>query len=325
MWSASDDLKVRHDAPSVSVPIASLLPGDSPRVCGEDPEHIQLLAEAHNVPPILVHRSTMRVIDGMHRLRAAMMRGDETISTRFFEGDDREAFLLSVEANINHGLPLSRADREAAARRILVLYWQWSDRAVAAVTGLSPTTVSAIRQRLDLPAELEGRRVGRDGRVRPRDGSAGRRRAGAVIASRPDAPLRAIAEEAGVSVGTARDVRARLQAGQDPVLATSRDSAEERAAANGGGRESPRRRTAGTATTVDWSAVRANLSKDPSVKYAESGRALVRWLDAHVIEQAGLSDLAGAVPAHWRGSVAELARSCAEGWLALAQDLEDGT
>ncbi|WP_327000775.1 ParB/RepB/Spo0J family partition protein [Dactylosporangium sp. NBC_01737] len=265
----------------------------------------------------------MRVIDGMHRLRAAKMRGDETISTRFFEGDDREAFLLSVEANIRHGLPLSRADREAAARRILVLYWQWSDRAVAAVAGLSPTTVSAIRGRLDLPAEHESRRMGRDGRVRPRDGSAGRRRAGAAIARRPDAPLRAIAEEAGVSVGTARDVRARLRAGQDPVPATARVAAGDGGTSLDGGSEPPRRRTAGR--TVDWPSVRGNLSKDPSVKYAESGRALVRWLNTHVIEHGGLSDVAGAVPAHWRGSVAELARSCAEGWLALAQELEDGT
>jgi len=199
---------------SVSVPISSLLPGDSPRLGGEMPEHVRRLVAARVFPPILVHRSTMRVIDGMHRLRAAQLRGDQTISVRFFEGDEGAAFLLSIGANIRRGLPLSLADREAAARRILALYRQWSDRAVAAATGLSPTTVSTIRRRQFLQTEREGSRVGRDGRVRPVDGSAGRRRASAVISRKPDAPLRAIAKEAGVSMGTARDVRARLQAGR---------------------------------------------------------------------------------------------------------------
>jgi ParB-like chromosome segregation protein Spo0J len=275
----------------------------------------------------------MRVIDGMHRLRAAKLRGDETISVRFFEGDDGEAFLLSVDANIKHGLPLSSADREAAASRILALYPQWSDRAVAAAAGLSPTTVSAIRRRLFLPAERENARVGRDGRVRPVDGSAGRRRASAVIAMKPDAPLRAIAKEAGVSVGTARDVRARLQSGQDPVLTSQRGGAAlpaqrgvapaERGPSVNGAAEPPRRRTGSARQRMDWPSVRAYLSRDPAVRYAENGRAFVRWVDGHVIEPAEWRELIDAVPPHWRKSVAELARSCAGAWLAFAQELED--
>ncbi|SCL41876.1 hypothetical protein GA0074692_6539 [Micromonospora pallida] len=54
-----------------------------------------------------------------------------------------------------------------------------------AATGLSPTTVSAVRRRLSLPEERESSRVGRDGRVRPLDGSAGRLRASEVIARAP--------------------------------------------------------------------------------------------------------------------------------------------
>jgi hypothetical protein len=38
---------------------------------------------AEKLPPILVHRATNRIIDGMHRLEAAKLRGDETISVRF--------------------------------------------------------------------------------------------------------------------------------------------------------------------------------------------------------------------------------------------------
>jgi hypothetical protein len=330
MWSnnlevleAAGDRAELADSGPVSVPVSALLPGDTPRLAGENPEHVQLLAAAHGLPPIVVHRGTMRVIDGMHRLRAAKLRGDEHIAVTFFEGDDGEAFLLSVGANIKHGLPLSRADREAAAGRILVLYPQWSDRAVAAATGLSPTTVSTIRRRLVLPGQEESSRVGRDGRVRPVDGSAGRRRAGAVIAQKPDAPLRAIAAAAGGSVGTARDVRARVRAGHDPVLSHQRDAGEGRVPSGDGAVDSPRRRTRNARQNIDWVSLRGNLSRDPAVRYAESGRAFVRWVDSHVIEAPEGGELIDAVPPHWRKSVAELARSCADAWLALAQELEE--
>jgi ParB-like chromosome segregation protein Spo0J len=306
-------------APS-TVPVASLLPGDSPRLAGENAEHVRLLAAVQDLPPIIVHRRTMRIIDGMHRLRAAQLRGDDSISVIFFEGDEGEAFLLSVDANIKHGLPLSLADREAAARRILGLYRQWSNRAVAVATGLSPTTVGAIRNRLFPPDEQESR-VGRDGRVRPVDRAAGRQRVSAVIAVKPDAPLRAIAKEAGVSVGTARDVRERLRAGRDPGLVPQRGSAAERETAADGTAEPRRADTA--RRNVDWPSVRGHLVKDPAVKYAENGRAFIRWADGHVVERAEWDSLIEAVPPHWRTSVAELARSCAGAWLAFAQALED--
>ncbi|MWA09116.1 ParB/RepB/Spo0J family partition protein [Streptomyces sp. BA2] len=310
MWSNVESPVALNKTVSVSVPISSLIPGDSPRLAGENSEHVQLLAATQDLPPILVHQGTMRVIDGMHRLRAAQLRGDETISVTFFEGDDKEAFLLSVDSNIKHGLPLSLADREAAAFRILAEYRQWSDRAVAAAAGLSPTTVSAIRQRSFAPAERETGRVGRDGRVRPVDASAGRRRASEVIAMNPDAPLRAIAREAGVSVGTARDVRERLRAGQDPVLTSRHVCAKEREPSQN------------TRQSIDWRSVRGDLSRDPAVRYAENGRAFVRWVDGHLIDPVEWGALIDAVPPHWQGSVAELARSCAGAWLELARELE---
>jgi hypothetical protein len=262
----------------------------------------------------------MRVIDGMHRLRAAKLRGDETISVEFFEGDGKEAFLLSVDANVRHGLPLSLADREAAARRILATYQQWSNRAVAAVVGLSPTTVGVIRQRSFVSADREGGRVGRDGRVRPLDGSAGRLRASQVITRKPDAPLRAIAREAGVSVGTAQRVRERLRAGQDPLLPSQRADKECEPAVDGPVEQRPGSGSARHRT--DWRSVRDSLSRDPMVKYAENGRAFVRWIDGHLIESVEWCGLIDAVPPLWQDSVAELARSCAGAWLDFAQQLE---
>jgi hypothetical protein len=228
-----------------------------------------------------------------------------------------------VHTNIKRGLPLSLADREAAAGRILVLYRQWSNRAVAAATGLSPTTVSTIRRRLSLPVEPEASRVGRDGRVRPLDGSVGRRRASAVIAMKPDAPLRVIAAQAGVSVGTARDVRARLRAGRDPVLAPQRGGTQQSEPSVDDPVQPPRRTTGSGRPGIDWPSLRGNLSRDPVVKYTESGRAVVRWLDGHVVQPAEWREMIDAVPPHWRRALADLVRSCAGEWLAFARELED--
>lgn len=91
----------------------------------------------------------MRVIDGMHRLCAAKLRGKETIDVRHFHGNDEEAFMFAVKVNVTHGFPLTSADRAAAVRRILMSYPSWSDRAFAAATILSAVVrrprVDAVR------------------------------------------------------------------------------------------------------------------------------------------------------------------------------------
>ena len=84
-----------HSGPEiVSVPIAMLLPGESPRLQGPDREHVTRLAEIDRpLPPILVRRSDRRVIDGMHRLHAALIRGQQHIDVEFFDGTAEDAFL----------------------------------------------------------------------------------------------------------------------------------------------------------------------------------------------------------------------------------------
>ena len=89
----------------------------------------------------------MQVIDGMHRVRAAILSGAGYIEALLFEGAEDEAFLLAVQLNVAHGLPLSRADRVAAAVRIIHSSPQWSDRAIARAAGLSDKTVASIRRR----------------------------------------------------------------------------------------------------------------------------------------------------------------------------------
>ncbi len=108
----------------------------------------------------------MNVVDGMHRLRAAHLLGLEEVSVRFIDGSADDAFILAVEANVRHGLPLTLADRRHAAARVLAIHPDWSDRRVATSTGLAPGTIAAIRRRATAQHEQSTTRVGRDNRRR---------------------------------------------------------------------------------------------------------------------------------------------------------------
>jgi ParB-like chromosome segregation protein Spo0J len=209
--------------PVLKVPIGSLLPADSPRRSGENLEHARALAESEApLLPIVVHRPTMRVIDGMHRLRAATLRGDDQIEIRFFDGDDADAFVLAVQTNIVHGLPLPVSDRKAAAARIVRTHPHWSDRAIASASGLSAKTVAAIRHRPGAEDHGQRARIGRDGRLRSLNAEEGRAFAAEMIEANPGASLREIARKANISPETVRDVRARLRRGESPLPSPGR-------------------------------------------------------------------------------------------------------
>ncbi|GHG83246.1 hypothetical protein GCM10018779_66260 [Streptomyces griseocarneus] len=304
-----------------SVRIDDLLPADSPRLNGLDEEHAHQLAEKESeLPPILVHRPTMRVVDGMHRIRAARLNGRTEITATFFDGSDAEAFLRSVVANISHGLPLSMADRKAAAGRILASHPLLSDRAVAAYTGLAARSVGAVRRRSAAESLRLNVRIGTDGKPHPLNRAAGRIRASEVIAERPDLPLREVARVAGISVGTAHDVRARLRRGEAPVPAT-------RTAAHGGGRAGTTARTdphehGGTPDNPrDPHFTLRRLAGDPSLRQSESGRELLRWLHTQVVMSDDWKRRMDAVPPHCADAVAELARQCSDTWRHIAREM----
>lgn len=314
------------------VAIAALKPADSPRLGGENLEHIRMLAEVDApIPPITVHRQTMRVIDGMHRLRAAISRGEREIAVRYFDGDDRDAFVLAVRANISHGLPLSFADRAAAAERIILSHPNWSDRAIARTAGISAKSVSGVRAKvLGASAQLASR-IGADGRERPPNSSPdGRLRVAQLLKEHPSASLRDIAREADVSISTVTDVRKRIERGDDPVLPSQR-RAETRTARE---RTAERPRGESDLPVRDEPPVRAGqdilqvLQRDPSLRFSEQGRHLLRILHATVAGAERLPELASTVPDHQADLVAKLAEDCASQWRALAEDIRlriDGT
>lgn len=299
---------------SQRVPIEQLLPADSPRLSGEDAGHAKMLSESDvQLPPILVNRGSMRIIDGMHRLRAALLKGQTVIDVCYFNGNDDDSFIAAVMANVTHGLPLSLADREAAAARILRSHPQWSDRAIARVTGLAGKTVAVIRQR-DIKGPDSGFRIGRDGRVRPLNAAEGRRIARQIIEERPHASLREVARAAGISPNTVRSVRESLRqrGGQDQPEDGQPD----------GRRRGSQRHSNRGQKEADKESVLRRLSKDPALRYTESGRNLLRWLHQRAFGPQEWVDLMPAIPPHCSFTVAELARGCAREWLDFAKQLD---
>lgn len=213
------DADVKHLAVE-KIPVDLLVAADSPRLSGENLSHARLLADSEErLPPILVHRPTMRVVDGTHRLRAVKLRGQKEIGVRYVDGDEATAFVLAVRANIMHGLPLALAERRAAAARIISLYPHWPDRAIATTAGLAAKTVAALRELLT----GENHAVGHPcwpGRARPagqRRSTPGHRRPACI--GKPRCVTAEVAHKAGVSPETVRNVRARIfTAASNPIL-----------------------------------------------------------------------------------------------------------
>jgi ParB-like chromosome segregation protein Spo0J len=310
--------------PATPVRIDSLVFEGSPRLGGEDPEHVCLLAETSDpLPPIIVHQPTMRVIDGIHRVRAALLKNRDEIEARLLRCDEDAAFVVAVKANITHGLPLSQADRTAAAVRIITHHPHWSDRAVAAATGLSDKTISRIRSRTMLEAPQPTARLGRDGRLRPLDTVARRQQAAAMISERPEVVLREVARATGLSVATVRDVRQRVARGEDPVPDRYRSAGRPDTAAPGPVPEQKRvTRTRYKEATPDRQALLTKLRNDPSLTSNEAGRNFLRWLHRHSVDSDDLKDVCHGLPDYWAPVVAKLARTCATAWIQMAEQLE---
>jgi transposase-like protein len=303
----------------------------SPRRSGENIDHARALAESEDeLPPIIVHRQTMRVIDGMHRLRAASLRGEAEIMVRYFDGDESSSYVLAVKANIAHGLPLSLADRKAAAGHIIGLYPHWSDRAIAAVAGLASKTVGVIRKNTlqeDQPRsgeeyqELGDARIGQDGRVRPRNSSQRREIAAKLISENPDASLREIARKAGISPETVRRVRAQLSNDQLLSPPSNKGRREPRALASDNeslghtpGRVAPRQ--------LDQARRLQSLREDPAFRSTEVGRYLLQMLSVSQRLDGDAQAFAANIPAHCVVRLCHAARACARAWSDFADKIE---
>jgi ParB-like chromosome segregation protein Spo0J len=282
---------------AVDVALVDLRFGLSPRAEKYDEAHVAALAEVlDEVPPVVVHAPTMRVIDGVHRVMAARSVGWTSISALMFDGDETDARVEAVRSNVAHGKPLTLAEREAAALGILDELPSWSDRRIAAVSGLSPKTVARLRSRATGDsAQLRGR-VGRDGKVRPVDPVAVRGRVAELLRADPEASTRAVAKQAGASQATVRDVRQRLSKGASAVSSL----AEQR-----------RKRNRPTSKGLE-----REFPEVVSSEFAE-------WFEVHHVDDTAWKAFVDEIPISRVYEIADTARACSESWRAFAAALED--
>jgi ParB-like chromosome segregation protein Spo0J len=330
------DLKNFERLPSRDVPVNALSASLRLRQGGTNPAHVQLLvdaADAAELPPILVQEDGWRVIDGLHRLEAARLRGDHVVKARFLDCTDTEALVLAIKANIAHGLPLSRADRLAGADRVLSEHPDWSDRALAGITGLSAKTIASLRARSAGVADLASKRIGRDGRRRPVTAAEGRRRAAEYLSAHPNAPLRQVAREVDVSLGTVHDVSTRLRRGVSPERNGHRQPARPPTTEPADAARTPAaalrvvpgpaaRRKGCSDAPLTWAGIAEKLAIDPSIRYTEGGRAFIRWMAWHAGAPDRWRDVVGSIPPHWLSVIAPIADSISKEWALFAEQLK---
>jgi hypothetical protein len=276
--------------------ISSLRIDLSVRVDGVDQKHVAVLAEVvDTLPPVVVHRQSMCIVDGLHRLEAVARGGRQRVRVVFIDGDDVDALAQAVRLNTRHGLPLTRRDRRAVVERLLKARPLWSDRRIAALAGVSHRTVGAVRNRSS--GQVAQSTIGRDERVRHRDVNTRRSQAAALAEERPQMSTRGIAKVTGLSPATVLDVRKRRGSGLTAVPTGARPQPSD------------------PAECLD------PLRSDPSLRYTSAGRTLLRVLFA-TSDLRDPETIAAAVPGHRKAQVAALARRSAERWLRLARAIE---
>jgi ParB-like nuclease domain len=314
--------------PEVNVPVDAVVPGFHLRTAGTDAAHVRLLADAAGtvqLPPILVQRNGMRIIDGMHRVAVAKLRGECAIRARIVDCSDEKALVLAVKSNTLHGLPLTKADRISSAKRILAEHPDWSDRKVAGIAGLSGKSIASLRNRSIGSAQFDGKRLGRDGKRRPVDAGEGRLRAAEYVRAHPEASVRQIASETEVSLGTAHNVRQKIRGGMD-LSAPESSPREGQAVAASQAAPPPvtnigDRATASTVRRLAWSAVVGKLAGDPTLKYTDGGRAFLRWMTQHAMHQDEWREFADAIPERWLDEVRQAAAAMSDEWGKFASEL----
>jgi transposase-like protein len=285
----------------ILVDIEELVLDDPPRSQLDD-SYVRSLARAPGpLPAIVVHMPTRRVVDGRHRVRAAILRGERQIAARLCFDDAAEIFALAVAVNAAHGHPIPIDDRKRHATALLARYPQWSTRRIAVASGLAPGTVGRLRGAAS-PTEV---RVSRNGRKRAVDTGRGRRVASAVLAAEPGISLREAARKAGISPSTVRDVRNRMRQAGDPV--TPRPIAGGRAPSRSASQQ-----------VVGHLRV-AKLCTDPALRYTLTGRRLLAGLlAASAIEDSDIAELARSLPTHCIDLIAAAAADCARTWQEFA-------
>jgi hypothetical protein len=281
------------------ISVADVSVGYSPRHTKVDLDHVAALADVvDRLPPVIVDERTMTVIDGVHRLAAYRSLGRGVIPALLFKGSDMEALVIAIQANIQHGKPLSRSERQEAARALLRSCPDRSDRWVGEVCGVSHSTVAVLRRSV---SEAEAKvRTGRDGRRRPVDPTLGQAAVARVMAENPTASIRQAAGAAGVAPSTVQRLAAGLVRADSPPLANVTIDVRNNATLR---RSEP-------------------LVADPALHSSPEGAEALTWLATTAVSVEDLHAHLGSLPLSRVYEVADECRRRARTWAQMADALE---
>ncbi len=136
--------------------------------------HYATLLDQSSPPPVdvAVLGDRKYLANGWHRREAATRKGRRYLTARLHPVNSwGEILLLAVRANAYNGLPLSLKARKRAARRLLLLYPQRSNRWIGQDVGLSHNTVRRLREDLEAGGQIDHLTtfIGWDGKQYPRE------------------------------------------------------------------------------------------------------------------------------------------------------------
>lgn len=314
-----------------AVDVGKLTASTPLRSRGLDATHVANLVDAEwPMSPILVHLPTMQVVDGHHRVAAAVIKGVDSIGAQLFVGPLEVAYLLALRANVTHGLPLSLEDRKTAAVHLLARHSSWSDRAIAGATGLSAKVIAKLRCATADGEQLHTR-VGRDGRTRPLNTASKRAWAAEILSSQPGMSLRQVALAVGLSPGTVRDVYDRLRRGEGPVPSRKGVPIDEQDSPASDHDEQARRVAGVSAAPPNGvqldthgqvaAAVLAKLTRDPALRSSDAGRDLLRRLHRHAVTVEDGVSITEVCPERSVELLAMFAHACSKQWACIAEEL----
>jgi uncharacterized ParB-like nuclease family protein len=117
-------------------------------------EYAEEMLGGTEFPPITVYfdGKVYWCSDGFHRVAAAIKAGLDTIKTKVFQGDQRDALLASFSANAEHGLRRTNIDKRRSVTKMLEdLDWaRLPDREIARLCRVSSTFVRSMRNQLGI-------------------------------------------------------------------------------------------------------------------------------------------------------------------------------
>lgn len=289
-----------------------------------DLDHVARLGEVLDLlPPIVLRLNGERyeLIDGSHRCAAHRLGGRSEIQAMVVQVSDARAVEWATSANVTHGRPLTTPDRKRAAERLMALDPELSDRSIAASCGLSHVTVAALRptgqsDQLDTPEK----RTGGDGKKRPaskQQAEQARAKAEEIAAEQPEISTRDLAEQAGVSRGTA--ATAKKAAAEPPAEpapeASPRNHLRDVSA-------TPEERATSTVGDILGPPIPQTWSKHPAAKRSNDGRDFCGWMDRRTIRgtdpEAMVHGFAEMVPGELLPEAEAAARVQAGLWLEFA-------